>query len=210
MFNEKEIIWIIITIIIFGFIIIFPAQTFNPLILIVPVLIVLTDVIVKKIAAPNFNLEVKFKMWELYRYGFYERDHFKKPIPMGLILPFFLSLFSLGSLKIFTFLQFNYKDLHLRRALKATGEGQHRRWHINEKDPAFTASWSHLALIALAVIGASFSFPELAKYSIYYGLWNIIPFSQLDGSKMFFGSPVTWCFVLILYVIALATVFLLL
>lgn len=202
MFNKKEIAWIIVAIIIFFFILVFPESTIkNPLILLVPILIILVNLIAKKIAAPYYNIEIEFKIWEFYRWGIYERSHLKKPFPMGLVLPFFLAFFSLGAIKMLVFLQFDAKNLPKKRLLKKRGERRSRREEINETDPAYTAFWGHLSLMILAILGTILTFPELTKYSIIYGIWNLVPFGQLDGSKLFFGSFVTWIFTIVLYLL---------
>jgi len=48
--------------------------------------------------------------------------------------------------------------------------------------------------ILLGIIGYLINFPLFAKLNIYYALFNLIPISELDGNKIFFGSFVLWCF----------------
>ncbi|MBL7059296.1 hypothetical protein ISS08_02490, partial [Candidatus Pacearchaeota archaeon] len=70
----------------------------------------------------------------------------------------------------------------------------------------------HLGLIAasgifinliLAIIGYVIGFPLFAKLNIYYALFNMIPISDLDGNKIFFGSLVLWSFLAALTLIGL-------
>lgn len=200
-FNKKEIIWIIVSIIIFTFIAIFPNQDPPLLLIISPLIIVLTNVITKKYAANYFNLKITYNVWGLQQYWFTTKSHFKKSIPMGLIIPFFLSFFSLGLIKAFTFLQFDYEDNGKRRMLKR--RGRIRRQEINETDPAFTAAWGFYALLILAIIAAIFKLPELARYSLYYGAWNLLPISNLDGTKLFFGNLFNWIVLAIIFFISI-------
>lgn len=213
MFTKKELVWIIVILIVYEFIIIFPSSftppnTFNPLILLAPILILFTNIISKKIAAGFFNIKIEHKIWEFQRWGYYKRSHFKKPVQIGLILPFALSILTLGIIKMFTFFQFEVENIHETRILKQ--KGLKRKEEINESDIAFTAAFGFLSLLVLALIGSLPGirelFPELAKYSIFYGFWNMIPISKLDGSKLFFGSILTWTFLAILYAIALILV----
>ena len=74
---------------------------------------------------------------------------------------------------------------------------------INDSDLAFTAAWGFWALILLAIIASIIKQPELAKYSIYYGIWNLHQISQLDGTKLFFGLLINWLLLIIVYVISL-------
>lgn len=125
---------------------------------------------------------------------------------MGLILPFFISIISLGIIKPFWLLQFNSENLMKKRIQRARGEGYYRRTEINETDLAFTSAWGFWALILLAIIGFFLKQPELTKYSIYYGIWNLIPLGNLDGIKLFFGSIINWVLLVIVYVISLILV----
>ena len=205
-FDKKEIAWIVITIIIFTFIILFPLVELNPLLLIIPAIIILTTTITKKFAAEHYNLKIKYNIWQFQRYWFTTKSYFKKPIPMGLIMPFFLAFFSIGLIKAFTFLQFDYENLPRRRMLKKSG--RIRRIEINETDPAFTAAWGFYSLLVLTAISIILTmltdllvFADLAKYSLYYGAWNLIPISNLDGTKLFFGNLFNWIVLAIIFFI---------
>lgn len=209
MFTKKELVWIIVMIMVYEFIIIFPSSnTLNPLILLVPVIILLTSLVSKKIAAGFFNIKIEHKVWEFQRWGYYRRSQFKKPLQIGLILPFALSILTLGIVRMFTFFQFEVENVPETRILKQ--RGLKRKEEINESDIAFTAAWGFLSLLILALIGALPGIreilPQLSEYSIYYGFWNLIPVSKLDGSKLFFGSILTWTFLAVLYAIALILV----
>jgi len=220
-FSKQEIIWIIIFIIIASFMSFIPIiPNDNPIKIITTFLIftiiILTNIIAKKIGSKNYSIKIEHKVWEFQRWGFYKRAKFKKPIPMGLIAPFFLTLFSLGYLKPFVFFQFNAENLPAKRILKATGGRRaERKEQINEEDLAYTAAWGFYSLLLLAIIGAiitSFLNLEfganLAKYSIYFGLWNLLPFFNLDGIKLFFGAFLGWVFITFLYLIGLLVVML--
>ncbi len=205
-FTKKEIIWIIISIIILGFIIEFSLDYSLTLKgFIYATIIILTSVLIKNLAADYFFVDINHKIWEFQRYGFYKRSKFKKPIPIGLILPFFISFFSIGTLKIMTILQFDAKPSK-KRILKK--RGKIRKTEVNESDLAFISAWASGGLILLAIISSLINQPELSKYAIYYGFWNLIPFGQLDGSKLFFGSFINWILLLIVYLISLIIIIL--
>ncbi|MFA5857045.1 MAG: hypothetical protein WC867_06800 [Candidatus Pacearchaeota archaeon] len=105
---------------------------------------------------------------------------------------------------MFTFLQFDAKNIPEKRILKE--RGYKRKTEINDSDLGFTSAWGFFSLIILAIIGPIIDFTELSKYSIYFGLWNMIPFSNLDGTKLFFGSVLTWAVLLITFIIGLAII----
>lgn len=204
-FTKKEIIWIIIAILVVGFLIEINKELKLDLIgLLWASIIVLTSVFAKKITAPIYSIKIEHKIWSFKQWWFTKRSHFKKPIPIGLILPFFLSILSLGLIKPFTLLQFDSENLKKKRVLKKRGD--YRYSEINDSDIAFTAAWGFWALILLTIIATFLKQPELAKYSIYYGLWNLLPISQLDGSKLFFGSLINWVLLIIAYVISLVII----
>lgn len=215
MFNRKEIAWIIIVALIFGFLIAFSYESesesesealiFNDslIVFLISFLIILTSVFIKKLAVKYFSVDIQFQIWKFKRYGWYTRSHFKKPIPIGLILPFFLTIMSLGIIKPFTFLQFKSKPA-ITRILKK--RGAHRREEVNESDIAFISAWGLWGLIVLAIIGSLINFPDLTKYAIYFGIWNLLPISNLDGAKLFFGSLFNWILLVIAYIIALLVI----
>jgi len=201
MLTKKEIAWIIIAILILGFIISLPKLSISsPYVFLIAAIIILTSILTKKIAANHYSIKIEHKIWSFKRWGWYRRSKFKKPIPIGLILPFFVSFLSLGMIKILGILQFDAKNLAKKRVLKK--RGAYRYSKINESDLAFTSAWGFWALIVLAIIGYFINQPELTKYSIYYGAWNLIPISNLDGTKLFFGSLINWILLAIIYLVS--------
>ncbi len=219
-FTKKEVTWILIMIIILTFIIGFKTNLEKEtaeLTLIIPFIasatIILTSVIVKKIAAPYFNLKIEHKSWEFQRYAWYERSKLKKPFPIGLLLPFFIALLTFGLVKPMTLIQFSYEDIPKTRILKRYGRINRRRTMINDSDPGYIASWGFIALFLLVISSAILTyltnlqlFSDITKYTIYYSLWNLIPISELDGSKVFFGSPLTWTFLTTIFLLSLGLI----
>lgn len=212
-FTKKEIVWIIIMIIIFEFIItlnvndkeMLVIDIRTPFVLLVPILIIIANVIAKKISSYYYDIRIEFETWKFYRWSYYSRSHLKKPFPMGLVFPFFIAFFSIGYIKPLTFLQFNYKNWPEKRVLKH--QARIRKSETNEGDPAFVAAWGGYALILLSIIGMIIGFKELARYPIYYILWNLIPFGGLDGMKMFFGSIMNWTLLLFVALLCLGISF---
>lgn len=202
MFKQKEAVWILISIIIFEFIILFPMpEDFNLLLILVPIIVVLVNVFSKKIACEYFNIRIEYEPWEIQRFGLYKKSKFKKPFPIGLVLPIALAIFSLGIIKPLALLQFKHENIPEKRILKQSG--LKRKSEINDSDIGFTAFWGFASLLVLALISALIKFPELAKYSIFFGAWNLIPYGNLDGTKLFFGSIMSWITTAILYAISL-------
>ena len=205
-FNKKEIFWIVLAIIILGFIIEF-STTYTVTLkgFLYAAIIILTSVLVKNLAADYFHVLIEHNIWEFKRWWFTERAHFKKPVPIGLILPFFVTFVSVGAIKVMTILQFNGKPSK-KKLLRNRGTKKYSE--VNETDFAFISAWASWGLILLAIIASTIRQPELAKYSLYYGLWNLLPLGQLDGAKLFFGSFFNWFILLIAYIISLLIVLL--
>jgi hypothetical protein len=217
MFNKKELSWIVITIIISAFIFSLhknpseiPTNIFFGVIIFS--IIILTNTISKKLASGNYSINIEYDIWTFQRYNFPEKSKLKKPFPIGLVLPFFLAFISLGYIECFTFLQYNYENMPKKRLLKQ--RGLTRKTEINEGDLAATSAWGFVSLLVLAIITSiiHFNFPdlfifgEIAKYSIVYGIWNLLPISNLDGTRLFFGSFIGWFFLGVIYLISLGLV----
>jgi len=220
-FTTKELVWMIIAIIISTFISFLPIIPNDAPItaltrLIIFTIIIFTSVTTKKLIAPNYSIKIEHKIWSLQRWSYYKRAHFKKPVPIGLILPFFIALFSIGYVKPFALLQFDIENIPEKRILKAKGNRRNeRKEFVNDEDYGYTAAAGFYSLLILAVLGGILSYyfninvgHDLAKYSIFFGLWNLIPYGQLDGTKLFFGITVGWVFILTLFLIGLVLVLL--
>ena len=219
--SKKEITWIIIIIIISSFMSFMPIIPTKDLLKIITNLmifsiIILTNIYSKKIISKYYSIRIEHKIWEFNRYWFYKASHLKKPFPIGLVIPFFTALLSIGYLKPFLFFQFEAENITSRRILKSRGQRKaERKDYINEEDLAYTSAAGFYALLLLAIIGSSINWIfgldfglELAKYSIYYGIWNLLPVSNLDGTKLFLGAFLGWIFILMLYLISLVLIIL--
>ena len=204
-FTKKECIWIIVSILIMAFIMGFSDKpNLSPILILFSAIIILVNILAKKFASGFYSIKIEHTIWSFKQFWFTKRAHLKKAFPIGLIFPFFFSILSLGIIKPFTLLQFESENVIQTRILRQSGK--HRRYEINETDIAFTAAWGFWILIALAIIASFFKQPEITKYAVYYGIWNLIPVSQLDGCKLFFGSFFNWLLLVIAYIIALVVV----
>jgi membrane-associated protease RseP (regulator of RpoE activity) len=204
MLNIKEGAHILIATILFAFVISF-LQPFNQFTfaLIVAFIILVFSIGTKKITAYILDADINHKIWLFQRWGYYERSYFPKPIPMGIILPFlgvWLSYPS-GILKILTFLQFDVKSKTERVSKRY---GNIRTTEMTDFDISIIAFVGIISCLVLSIIAYFINQPLIAKFSIYYALWNLIPISQLDGTKLFFGSRILWIIAIILTIIATA------
>ena len=200
MLKPQELFHVIIAILVFAFVISFTqgANAFL-LALLYSFLIIIINVEAKKAAAYYYETDIRIKTWHFQRYGFFPSSYFTIPIPIGIILPVLLSIVSLGYAKWLAFLQFDSMPLKQKAAKRHYGD---RFSELVEKHLAFIAAAGIFGNIILAIVFALFNLGDLARLSIYYGLFNMLPVSQLDGTKIFFWSWRLWLFMLALLVIS--------
>jgi len=215
--TKKEITGIIITIILLWLIIgiSYESETFklnlNPFWILAAIIIIIIPIIAKKFAAPRYSAKIEHKIWGWQQWGFTTKSKFKKPIPMGIIFPLLISVLTLGFLKPIAFLEFHAENNFPLRIQKKQGtRRRERKMDLNESDLAFISAYGFYSLLILALISSiisTFFNTELTiiitKYAIIYGAWNLFPWGNLDGMKTFMGSPVTYSFLLIFYLISL-------
>ena len=63
-----------------------------------------------------------------------------------------------------------------------------------------------VANLFFALVGYLVGFDEFARINLYYAFFNMIPVSNLDGNKIFFGSLLGWAVLATIILIALAGV----
>lgn len=209
MLKTKEVISILLAIILFAFVIWFFKDT--RLILpsfVIAAVVILTNIVAKKIAARYFHSEAEVSIWQFQRWGYYQRSHFKTPKPIGLILPFLLVFASApeGAIKMLTFLQTEI-TVTIKRISKKRG-GLNRYYELTEWHNGLIVAYGILANVAVVAIPYIFGRYELlldiAKYSIYYAIWNMLPIGQLDGTKVFFINWKFWVFIYALVFVGVA------
>lgn len=151
--------------------------------------VILVVVFVRKGAAYTMDASVTHKIWMLSRFGYRPKEHFKKPQPLGIYLPLILSICSLGFVKIMTFLTYETSALKHRAAKRF---GFYSYTEMTDSHNGLIGASSIFALLVLAVAAYVFDMSLLARMAIYYSFWNMIPFSDLDGTQIFFGGRVLW------------------
>lgn len=197
MFKLKELVHIILAVVLFAFVIWF----FKDSNLIIPSFIIagcviFTNVFAKKIAGRYFHTDVELSVWEFQRWGYYKRSEFKKPKPIGLILPFLLVFFSVGFIKVLAFLQTQITPT-IKRVVKKRG-GLERYAELTEWHNSWIISIGILANVGLVLVPhlifKNSIVVEVVKYSLYYAVWNMVPVSKLDGMKILSLGVGWWLF----------------
>lgn len=193
MFTPKELIYILLAIITGTFIVYFNeiskgAEASIILVLFMLLIIALTiivNIIAKKLTAYYYEAKIENKIWLLERYGFKRQQHFKNPIPAGILIPALISIISFGSFIFLTFLEF---DIHSTTARAAKRHGIYRYTEMTDIHMCLIAASGVVANLILAILGYIAGFGELSRISIYYAFFSMIPFGNLDGTKILFGN----------------------
>jgi Zn-dependent protease len=128
----------------------------------------------------------------MHRFWFNASDKFNKGIYAGVIIPVFIAIVSLGTIKLMTALTYETRALK-RRAAKRFGPYSFTEmtdWHNAVVGAAGI-------IICLLITFVTYWLPgnywvDVAKLSTFYAFFNMIPFSKLDGSQIYFGSRVLW------------------
>jgi Zn-dependent protease len=147
-------------------------------------LIVLASVFAKKLAGYFVEVDVRTEVWDFRRYGLKESQKFKNPLPIGMILPIILLMFSYGTLKWPAITQTEFKA-KITKQIKKRKPWSHV--DVRELDIALICFAGIFSSIFIALVSFAFS-KELALISLLYAFFNILPLGKLDGIKLFFSS----------------------
>lgn len=205
MLNKKEFALIILVTIIFAFVLSFPNPEKTLFFLLPIFFVILINISAKKISSFYLDSEIEIKLWEVKRFGFKPKRHLKRPFPAGVFLPIITAVFSFG---YFTWLNGLVFDVKAKIYRSAKRFGIYTFSEMTEGHIGLIAAAGVFANLFFAIIGYLINLDEFAKLNIYYAFFSLIPLSNLDGSKIFFGSIVLWSFLLALVLIGLGYVFL--
>jgi hypothetical protein len=202
MINQKEATSIILVSLVLGLLISL-IQSWNAFLysLLFIFLVIIINIFAKKIMSYQLDSEIKVKLWEIRQWGYKKHNHFKRYFPMGIFLPIIISIISLGYIIWAAVLTFDVKPKKYRAAKRY---GLYSFSEITEYHLGLIAASGIVANLLFAILGYLIGFPEFARLNIYYAFFNMIPISNLDGNKIFFGSLVLWSFLAVMVLIALA------
>ncbi len=203
MLNKKEPLIILIASVVTGIAVSLLAGFTAMLYSVLAVLAILViNTLGKKISAYYLESEIEVKFWEIYQFGFKASQHFKKPFPLGAILPLVskIILFPLNGFVWMASVVFDVKPKSYRAAKR---HGLYSFSEMTEYHLGVIAASGIIANLFFAVIGYLLGFSEFSRLSVYYAFFNIIPISELDGNKIFFGNIIMWSFLASIVLIGL-------
>ena len=196
MLNKRELLIIPITIIFLAFSIsILDLKNLFLSTLLFVFIIILMNVLTKKAVSSLLDCEIEIEGWEFQRYWFKKHDYFRKPVPIGLILPLVLKVVSVGFVNWMASLTYEVKGKIYRAAKR---HGLYSFSEMSEAQIGAIAACGIGINLILAIIGYLAGFNYFATLNLTFVFFNLIPLADLDGSKIFFGSKVLWTFLVTL------------
>lgn len=192
MFNKKEISAIFISTLIIAF-----ASTlietwdlfFSALVAVF--LVICVNIFAKKISGFYLESIVEIIPWEIRRWGLKPHQKFKNFFPIGAFLPIISRVFLLpfNGLVWTASLAFDVKPSVHRAARR---HGVYTFSEMTEAHTGLIAAWGIIANLFFAFVGYLLNFPLFTQFNLWYAFFNMIPISDLDGNKIFFGKPLLW------------------
>ncbi len=159
----------------------------------------------KKVAARSLDADVEHDLWYASRYGLKPGHVLKNKIPLGVIIPLFVTALSLGIGKCLPFVTYETSALKHRAARRF---GFYSFTEMTDWHNALVGAAGVVGVLALAIVAYLIpSLEGLTSIAVYYAFWNMIPWSKLDGAQIAMGSRILYvALALITLVFALATV----
>ena len=193
--KEQEIIQIIIAIIVLGIIVgakdLLSLDLYNVVRIIgFSIIVIGANIIGKKIIASKLDADVEHEVWKMQRYGLPVGAHLKRDVPVGIIFPLFVTVISLGTANLMTLLTYETKALKRRAARRF---GTFSFTEMTEYHNAWVGAGGIISVLLIAFI--AYLIPQLSglgNLAIFYAFWNMLPFSKLDGTQIYFGSKILW------------------
>ena len=169
-----------------------------PKIILFSAIIILVSVIAKKFTAYLVDCDVEHEIWHFQRFGWKPHYYLPSKVPFGIIIPLFFTIFSLGFLKIGTILTYEARALKYRASRRF---GFYSFTELTDWHNGLIGTAGIISVLLVAMIGYFPGYELLSKMATYYTLANLIPFSKLDGTQIFFGSRPLYAAVLVITLI---------
>jgi Zn-dependent protease len=203
MFGEK--ISIAVSVLILSLIFSYLDISKLPLFLAIFAVIILVNVVAKKITAHYLEVNSSVHIWDFRQYWFAESWKFARPAPIGLLLPPILIVFTYGAIKWLGMLQTEF-EAKLTKLIR-----KRKPWSypgLRNLDVSLILLAGFLANIILALLAVKLS-PQLAALTLLYCFYNLIPIGKLDGFQLLVNNRALYVLTVMLLAVA-AGVFLVL
>jgi hypothetical protein len=154
-------------------------------------IIITVNVVIKKIIAYHFEIDIKTKFWAWHKYGLRKNQHFKKPLTMAW-LPLVASFLTKGNLLWMGILEY---DATPRAERASRRHGLYRFTEVTERHIGWIALWAVVTNLILGIIGYVAGFELFSKLNFFFAMWSVIPISRLDGTKILFANKTIWAII---------------
>lgn len=165
-------------------------------------ILIIANTAAKKIAGYYFESEIEVGLWEFRRWGYKKHHKFKKPFPAGAFFPIISKIifFPIHGFVWMASLVFDVKSKVYRAAKR---HGIYSFFEVNELHIGIIAAAGIIINLILAFAGYLLDFTFFGKLNVWYAFFNILPLSNLDGTKIYFGSRTIWTILFVIVLIAL-------
>lgn len=209
MMKGKEIISIVVVTIIIAFSITLAKDLTLFLYALLGVFVlIIANSLAKKVTAYFLESEIDIGIWEFRKWGYKGGQNFQKGFPAGAFFPLVSKIF-LFPLNGFVWMASLVFDVRAKVYRAAKRHGIYAFSEMTEEHIGLIAAAGIFINLLLALTGYLAGFMLFAKMNIWFAFFNLIPISNLDGNKIFFGNLVLWSFLAIVTLIGLGYTFLL-
>jgi len=154
-------------------------------------IVVCANIFIKKLFAHHLDAEIEIKLWRIKQFGFKPEQRFKHPFPAGAFIPI-LSKILFFPFKTFIWMASLVFDIKPKIYKAAKRHGLYTFSDMTEEQVGLIAAAGIAFNLILSVLGYFLGFHTFAQLNIYYAFFNMLPISNLDGNKIFFGNLVLW------------------
>ncbi len=188
MFTKRSVISILLASLVLGFTLSLDSNLSNfSSVFLTIFLVIFVNVLCKEFAAYYYDLKIEHKFWEIQKYGVKAHEHFKRPFPLGAVLPLITWVFSAGYFVWLNILYFDSKPEVYRVAKR---RGYYTYSESSEFHEGIVAFAGVVGTVLIGLLGIMIGFPEFTKLSFFYAFFCSIPLGKLDGNKILFSESV--------------------
>ncbi len=192
MFKLKEVAHILLASAVIGYVVAFANITWNSWFVYsgFAFLMLLANVLAKKLAAYKMGCDVQIVPWTIKRYWVYESAYFHGfSLPAWLLWPIALAWLSMGRVWWLVVSTFEVSATRSRIGRKFA--------ELTEGDIALIAAAGICINLALALISAYLGFKEFMFMNLWFVFFNMLPFPAYDGGRILFGDMFFYLFFLV-------------
>ncbi len=154
-------------------------------------IVLIINILAKKITAFYLEADIEMKFWNIERWGFKPSQRFKRSFPAWLFFSILSAAVTLGNFVWMSIMVFDVRPKTYRAAKR---HGLYSFSEMTEYHLGLIAAAGVVANLVFAVIGYLIGFSEFTRLNLYMAFFSIIPISDMDGNKIFFGSIILWSF----------------